>query len=111
MTRVVQENGITIFRLRNHRLVGIDDVLIIGLDVLSVIHENHDVFFFESMHIHDVVLHVEDIIPASLLKYIPKEKMDEIILSELVDDGTTRMEIGKRMYGLHLVPRGYRQHS
>jgi hypothetical protein len=64
LTRVVQEYSIPFLRLRNHLLVGIDDVLVRRHGMLSIIKKNDNVLVLESMHSLDVALHIEDIIPA-----------------------------------------------
>ena len=61
----MQEDGITILRLRNHPLVGVDDVLVIGLLMLPIIKQHGDVLILESVHTFDVSFHVENIVPAS----------------------------------------------
>ncbi len=59
----MQENGITLSALLDDGFVGIDDVLISGLRVLPVIKQEGNVFFVKAVHIHDVLFHVEHIVP------------------------------------------------
>ncbi len=61
----MQEDGIALFRLRNHRPVSLDDILPRRLRVLPIIHENHNILLLEAMHVHDILLHIENIIPTA----------------------------------------------
>jgi hypothetical protein len=61
----MQEDGIAILRLRNHPLVGVNDVLVRGLGMLPIIEQHDNVLIFESVDSLDVPFHVEHIVPAS----------------------------------------------
>jgi hypothetical protein len=63
LTRIMQENGISILSLRDDGLVGINDIFVGGLGVFSVVKKHGDVFFFEAVNVHNVFFHVEDIVP------------------------------------------------
>lgn len=62
-TGIMEENGITIRRLLNHFLVSIDNVGVGRLDVIAIIEQYGYVFLIEPMYVHDVLLHVKNIVP------------------------------------------------
>mmetsp|Transcript_13626 Transcript_13626/g.31945 ORF Transcript_13626/g.31945 Transcript_13626/m.31945 type:complete len:355 (-) Transcript_13626:67-1131(-) len=62
VTRVMQVNSIVLFAIRHNLFVRSNYVLQGGFYVFSVIHQDCDVFFFESVDVHDIVCHVQHVV-------------------------------------------------
>mmetsp|Transcript_4319 Transcript_4319/g.10969 ORF Transcript_4319/g.10969 Transcript_4319/m.10969 type:complete len:232 (+) Transcript_4319:513-1208(+) len=61
----MQKDRIPFLGIRNHLLIRSNDVISIRLGMFSVVHEDHDVLLLETVDVHNVFLHVENIVPAT----------------------------------------------
>mmetsp|Transcript_3086 Transcript_3086/g.6294 ORF Transcript_3086/g.6294 Transcript_3086/m.6294 type:complete len:298 (-) Transcript_3086:130-1023(-) len=70
---IVQKDGITLFRMRHHRPIRLYDILPRRLRILPIIHENDDIVLLKSVHVHNILLHIQHIVPtpAQLPRLIP----------------------------------------